>query len=62
MFNSIFIGNPHNIFLNVLFGLRHVVPPPPPLWNQWSDTFREGNTTQSQSADAVRGEQALSFR
>ncbi len=23
MFNLIFMGNPHNIFLNALFGLRH---------------------------------------
>ena len=29
---AIFTGNPQNIFLNVLWGLRQVIPPHPPLW------------------------------
>jgi len=27
------LGNPQNIFLNALWGLRYVMPPPPPLWH-----------------------------
>ena len=51
------MGNPQNIFLNALWGLRHVMPPPPPLQlPHWSDNSREGNTTQSQSEGAVRGD------
>jgi len=58
---AIFIGNPQNIFLNALWGLWHVIPPPPPPWHPpRSDNFREGNTTQSQGAGAVRGDQVLS--
>jgi len=37
-----FMGNPHIIFLNALFGLQHVMPPHPPLWHPlWSDNSRE---------------------
>ncbi len=53
--------NPHTIFLNALFGLRHVMPTPPPLWHPlWYDNSLEGNTTPSHSAGAVSGGQALS--
>jgi hypothetical protein len=39
----VFMVNPHTIFLNAPFGLRHVMPPPPPLWHPlWSDDSREG--------------------
>ncbi len=36
------MGNPHNIFLNALWGLRHVMHPPPPLRPPWSDNSGEG--------------------
>jgi len=48
---AIFMGNPRNIFLNALFWLRHLMPPPPTLWHPLrSDNSRESDTTQSQSA------------
>ena len=51
-------------FSSTLFlGLRHVMPPPPPLWHPlWSDNSREGNTTPSQSAGAVRGDRHCPLR
>jgi len=51
------IRNPHDISLNTLLGLQHVMPPPPPLGHPlWSDNSRESNTSSSQSAEAVRGD------
>src|SRR4030042_4593217 len=40
-------------FSTLLFGLRLVTPPPPPLWHPlYSDNSREGNTTPIQCAGA----------
>jgi len=52
---SVFMGKILIIFSSTLLGARHVMPPP--LWHPlWSDNSREGNTTPSQSAGAVRGD------
>jgi len=55
--------NPQNIFLNALFrstacnaSAPAAVAPPR------SDNFREGNTTKSQSAGAVRGDRHCPLR
>jgi hypothetical protein len=54
---AIFMGNPHNIFLYALWGLRHGMPPLPPLWHPPGfDNSREGTTPPSHSAGAVRGD------
>jgi len=57
-----FMGNPQNIFLNARWGLRQVMPPPPPHGTPWSDNCREGIATPSQSAGAVRGDSACPLR
>jgi hypothetical protein len=60
---AIFMGSPQNVFLNALWGSRHVMPLRPPMRHPpSSDNSREGTTTQSQSAGAVWGDRHCSLR
>jgi len=54
--------NPENIFLNALWGLRHVMPPPRRCGIPGNDNSREGITIQSQSAGAVLGDRHCLLR
>ena len=57
------MGNPENIFLNALFwATARNASAPAAAAPPWSDNSREGNTTQSQSAGAVRGDRHCPLR
>jgi len=59
----VFMGNPENIFLNALsWATAYNASAPAAMAPLWSDNSREGNTTQSQSAGAVRGDRHCPLR
>ena len=55
--------NPQNIFPNALLGLRHVMPPPPPLWHPPGAITPEKLIRHNRKSEgAVRGDRHCPLR